>query len=587
MRANIRQCFLVTLVWVGVVTVTGAMGGLSSARAQGSGTFDDAAQAKKTAEAWALKLLFAVMSRDLPEGDRTITFLPMDPLDTNLGEHQRDRVYRWMRDALHAEGRAASFTVTDPRRHAAVWRAYEERGDENGFKLYLEALEKHSTRIILKCERATDDVAGKVTFGCFAKDRTNLVELANEPVSFDTKWLSPPLELDQALETMAGTIVKGLRGVLGSVKIEDSGTESPLKKYIAGTLEDFVVRAQRARRGPPGDGEFHLEVNIRRSTDRADLRVRVYSNDSFVSFFREYVTRESVDRILEGIRDRKGFRDCEVCPEMVVIPPGAYTMGSPAGEEGRTSNEGPHHEVRIGASLAVGRYEVTRREYAAFVQETGREPGGSCWVGDGGLGPGSWRQEAGSSWRRPGFSQGQGHPVVCVSWEDAQAYAEWLSEKTGKAYRLLSGAEWEYAVRAGTTTSRYWGDGVDGQCTHANGADAAFGDEYRSRQPRSVSCRDGSTYTAEAGSRGANAWGLSDMLGNAWEWVEDCLHEDYTGAPDNGRAWVEGGDCGHRMLRGGSWYSPPGWLRSAVRGSDTPENHNFDTGFRIARNVTP
>ena len=254
-------------------------------------------------------------------------------------------------------------------------------------------------------------------------------------------------------------------------------------------------------------------------------------------------------------------------------------MGSPAGERWRGSNEGPLHEVRITKKLAVGRYEVMRREYGAFVKETGRKTAEGCWVGDGSTK--NWGLDATRSWRSPGFIQGERHPVVCVSWEDARAYAKWLSKKTDKTYRLLSEAEWEYAARAGTHTSRYWGDGPKGQCKHANGADAAFGKAYGREPPRVLSCRDGSAHTAGVESYGANAWRLSDMLGNVWEWVEDCSHGDYRGAPADGSAWVSERACETRVVRGGSWYL---WstLRSAARGGDKPANRNFDTGFRVA-----
>ena len=162
--------------------------------------------------------------------------------------------------------------------------------------------------------------------------------------------------------------------------------------------------------------------------------------------------------------------------------------------------------------------------------------------------------------------------MVCVSWKDAKAYVDWLSGKTGKGYRLLSEAEWEYVARGGTRTSRYWGAGEGGQCEYANGA---------------ASCRDRSVYTAEVGSYRANGFGLHDVLGNVWEWVEDCWHEDYTGAPVDGSAWTSGGECGYRVLRGGSWVAKPRNLRSAIRIRNSTGNRVNFLGFRIARTLTP
>ncbi|MEE8502787.1 MAG: SUMF1/EgtB/PvdO family nonheme iron enzyme, partial [Kiloniellales bacterium] len=147
------------------------------------------------------------------------------------------------------------------------------------------------------------------------------------------------------------------------------------------------------------------------------------------------------------------FKDCDTCPEMVVIPAGSFTMGSPASEKGRYNKEGPQHRVSIPRSFALGKYEVTKAEFAAFVHETGRDAQG-CLIRD----DGKWKDDDSKSWRNPGYTQSDSHPVVCVNWDDAKAYARWLSRKTGKEYRLPSESEWEYAARASTTTARYWGD---------------------------------------------------------------------------------------------------------------------------------
>ena len=159
------------------------------------------------------------------------------------------------------------------------------------------------------------------------------------------------------------------------------------------------------------------------------------------------------------------FRDCPECPEMVVVPAGRFRMGSPSGESDRVGNEGPVHEVTISRPFAVGVHEVTRGEFARFVSATGRSMGNACHVYEGG-----WGERSGRHWKSPGFSQADDHPVVCVDWDDAKAYAEWLSGRTGEKYRLLSEAEWEYVARAGTETARYWGEGEEGQCRYANGA---------------------------------------------------------------------------------------------------------------------
>ena len=274
------------------------------------------------------------------------------------------------------------------------------------------------------------------------------------------------------------------------------------------------------------------------------------------------------------------FRDCPECPEMVVLPAGSYRMGSPSYEQGRRDDEGPVRKVTIAAPFGLGKYEVTVAEFGRFVDETGYSAGNSCRSYEGG----KWENRAGRGWRNPGFGQSGRHPVACVSWDDAQAYVAWLSRKTGEEYRLPSESEWEYAGRAGTATARYWGEGESGQCRHANGADASGKERYSGWS--AASCRDGHVHTAPAGSFAANAWGLHDMLGNVWEWTEDCWNGSYAGAPSDGSAW-EYGDCDRRVLRGGAWDYDPSGLRAASRSRDSAGIRNNIDGFRVARTLTP
>ena len=277
------------------------------------------------------------------------------------------------------------------------------------------------------------------------------------------------------------------------------------------------------------------------------------------------------------------FRDCEGswCPELVVVQSGSYMMGSPESEAGRFDREDPRHRVRIAKPIAVGMYEVRRGEFGRFVRETGHSTGNACWTYEGG----EWKERSGRSWRTPGFSQADGHPVVCVSWEDARAYVKWLSGETGESYRLLSESEWEYVARAGTGTSRYWGDGETGQCAHANGADRALKRRYGDWKWATASCDDGQIHSAPVGNYRANGYGLHDVLGNVWEWVEDCWHDGYGGAPGDGRAWTVGGDCSRRVLRGGSWFIGPQNLRSANRFGYPAGDRGYFAGFRVARTL--
>ena len=284
-----------------------------------------------------------------------------------------------------------------------------------------------------------------------------------------------------------------------------------------------------------------------------------------------------------AMRPGKVFRDCPECPELVVVPAGSFTMGSPSSEEGRWDDEGPQHRVTIPEPFAVGKYEVTRGEFAQFVRATGHSTGNSCRKYE----HGKWEGRSGRGWEDPGFRQDGREPAVCVSWGDAKAYVGWLSRKTGERYRLLSEAEWEYAARAGIRTSRYWGDNVSAQCDHANGYDRTAAAEL-DYDRNSAPCRDGSVHTARVGRYGENGFGLSDMLGNAWEWVEDCWHDSYAGAPTDGSAWVSGGECGRRVLRGGSWNNLPRNLRSAFRVRLLGRKPGLlHLGFRVSRTLTP
>jgi formylglycine-generating enzyme required for sulfatase activity len=200
----------------------------------------------------------------------------------------------------------------------------------------------------------------------------------------------------------------------------------------------------------------------------------------------------------------------------------------------------------------------------------------------------------GRSWRDPGFDQtSDRYPAVCVSWNDAKAFIRWLSRKTGKTYRLPTEAEWEYAARAGTRTARYWGDDPNQACVHENVADRSTYETGFSRQSRKTwsrpsgrrhDCDDGRYLIAPVGSYRANGFGLYDMLGNVWEWTEDCGNASYTGAPADGSAWLTG-DCSRRVLRGSSWTSEPRYARSANRARDPSDYRSTGIGFRLARTL--
>ncbi len=298
---------------------------------------------------------------------------------------------------------------------------------------------------------------------------------------------------------------------------------------------------------------------------------------------RERVAERPVERPPEPRRDntplsyqsemalveKDRFRECATCPEMVVVPSGEYTMGSPDDETDRSSAEGPQHRVKIPARFAVGRLKVTRDEYETFLNETSYSAGDKCFTLEGGRA----EERAGRSFRNPGFEQDGKHPVVCINWDDANAYVAWLSKKTGKLYRLLSESEWEYVARAGTKTPFWWGSSISTEQANYDGSAYGGGEKGQYRQK-----------TVPADMFEPNAWGLYQVHGNAFEWLEDCWNETYQYAPSDD--WVRlAGNCSRRVRRGGAWNVPAKMLRSAYREQRPAATRGSNVGLRVARTL--
>jgi formylglycine-generating enzyme required for sulfatase activity len=247
------------------------------------------------------------------------------------------------------------------------------------------------------------------------------------------------------------------------------------------------------------------------------------------------------------------------CPELFLLPKGTYKRGS---EE--SDIEKPVREVTIGYHVAVGSTEVTRGEFAAFVKATGHRADGGCYALDS---KGAWGLQKDKSWRSPGFAQTDDHPVVCVSWDDTQAYINWLSSATGQTYRLLTEAEWEHAARGVTSA------GAPHPRFH-------FGDDEGRLGDFAWYSANSGNRTQPVGGKKRNAFGLFDMHGNVWEWVQDCWAENYDNAPTDGSA-LENDQCSIRALRGGSWHFPPPFLRAAFRFRLGPDYRDGIFGFRL------
>ena len=283
------------------------------------------------------------------------------------------------------------------------------------------------------------------------------------------------------------------------------------------------------------------------------------------------------------------FRDCADCPEMVVIPPGTFQMGSDHMEQMRDDElrpEGPIRMINIPRPFAAGRFEITKADYTRFVSATGYAPVDLCvsWAGRDPV--------EGVHWLDPGLGRppADNEPVVCVTWRDSKAYVDWLAEDTGQPYRLLTEAEWEFVSKAGSKAIWPWGTDGSRICEYGN----VF-DESGLREPRSVlnsnasataaQCDDGYMLVAPVGQYAPNAFGLYDTIGNVWEWTEDCSPILYAEAPLNGAAYQVSGICEKRAVRSGSWRTRLSRHRPTFRGRD-PENLGYYMfGLRVARDI--
>jgi formylglycine-generating enzyme required for sulfatase activity len=301
--------------------------------------------------------------------------------------------------------------------------------------------------------------------------------------------------------------------------------------------------------------------------------------------------------------------DGSLGPKMVMIPDGSFCMDDMKGEG--WNEEQPTHRVSMNHQFAMGQNEVTVAEFRRFVKATdyktdaekGKEKG--CWV----YKNDHWSKLEDANWDNPYFPQNDDHPVVCVSWNDAVAYAEWLREQTDQQYYLPTEAKWEYAARAKTTTLRYWGKNSDHACNYANVADRTsqdqtsqsknnfifgFGWIMQTEKPKKEllsrdihNCIDGYIYTAPVGSFKPNHFGLYDMLGNVWEWCADPWHSSYKNAPVDGSARDQGGENSLRVISGGAWSGKPRYVHASFRFSYSREDRYYDVGFRLSRFTLP
>ena len=366
---------------------------------------------------------------------------------------------------------------------------------------------------------------------------------------------------------------------------EGDGKDLALAKIIAGLLglssDDVFRRAERERRAASRrkrrvQAAFGLLALLLVAVgvgwmNQAYLQERwrwfTSIGPYMLTEFRPHVLTAEAE---QALKPKDAFRECaKDCPEMVVVPADKFLMGSPKGQG--TDDERPQHEVTSAEPFTVLKVEVTTPDdqrpqhevtfaepFAVSKFEVTFDDWDAC------VAYGDCPHDSDSGW-------GRGRqPVIHVTWDDAKLYVAWLSRMIGKPYRLLSEAEWEFAARAGTQTAYSWGDEIGKGNSNCKGCGSQ---------------RDGGQ-TAPVGSFAANAFGLHDMHGNVWEWVEDCVHGDYSGAPEDGSAWTAGGDCNSRILRGGSWLDSPVSLRSANRYWMSTGFRDSYLGFRVGRPLT-
>lgn len=375
---------------------------------------------------------------------------------------------------------------------------------------------------------------------------------------------------DQQLDS-AGKVIPGAQAV------QDAGVRiTELRSARAATLEPQIVEAIESSQFDAAEGLLkQLDGVSLQPRQVEDLRTRLFNAKTYASL---KPGQRLTDPLASGGNG----------PEMVVIPLGSFTLGSPKTEKGRAANEGPQVQVKFARAFAMAATETTVAEFRRFVKAAGYSPTSlqtrKSTVYD--ESTGALGERSGVDWEDDhlGHKAGDNLPVIHVSWQDARAYAAWLSKATGKSYRLPSEAEFEYALRAGSNTPYPWGDGVPSKAI-AN----VTGSRDRSESKRNwlnafANYSDGFWGPAPVRGFEPNRFGLYDMVGNVSEWVEDCWHDTYQRAPTDGSAWVNDG-CGTRMLRGSSWASAPEQVRSAFRLGASPGSVDARLGFRLVRDL--
>ncbi|MBL8265948.1 bifunctional serine/threonine-protein kinase/formylglycine-generating enzyme family protein [Steroidobacter sp.] len=383
-----------------------------------------------------------------------------------------------------------------------------------------------------------------------------------------------------ALACIAYELLTGAHPFKGNASLEAHAAKLAVAAHPAVSATQLKAIAHglqfdRQRRTGSAHGFADEFAGVRPRSSRwlpitgAAVAVLVLAVLAWLYFVRDAATpTQPVAKLTDG----QLFRDCPTCPLMSVLPAGKFIQGSAA-----EAAEQPPHPVAIARPIAFGTREVTIGEFREFAEDTDWQAQG-CQVYDG-----EWRARSDVNWNSVDEAHTALHPVSCVSWDDATAYAAWLSKKSGQAYRLPSASEWEYAASAGTAPATPLGADLETACKVANVADEAGAERYPGWN--ALGCNDRFVQSAPVASFAPNAFGLHDMLGNVFEWVEDCWNPTYAGAPANGSARADG-DCALREMRGGSWFTSPDYLRASYRNHFEREYRSSSVGFRVVRDIS-
>ena len=517
-----------------------------------------------TARVAALSAEFAVVRGMLESEQSTRRDLERALAESTASyDSTRSRGDEAAREAKRFQIEMGALRDTLAARDAATVRLMNSLAERDG---QLAALQQEHARIVPQLEARAKGTAQLAAELKAAEARHSALQAERDDLQAQLRRLRSQLRANQAqAETMR-------TGASSAVPVLEISQATPVARSVA----DAETRGQRKAEPPAGKRSQGWNTHSLVRLSAVSIAVVVFAVAAWFLVQRMLAPKPALTRAsVEAPAPGTVFSDCPACPSMVVLPAGRFQQGS-SRAEGGSSYEMPAHWVNIQRPLGMSLNVVTVEEFQQFIAATGRDMQG-CDTYDG-----EWKTRPDGSWKSPGFPQTGTHPVTCVSWDDAQAYARWLSGKTGHRYRLPSASEWEYAARSGGEAVLPWGANAAAACASANVADASAAQRYPGWTV--FGCNDGYVYTAPVGSFKANSFGLNDMLGNVFQWTEDCWKADYVGAPIDGSA-QSAGDCSEHELRGGSWFSTPAYVRANYRNHFAAGYRTSSVGIRLVKDM--